>query len=47
MTQINDIRIVYFEDGCTISTIVNRFGIERKTTRNYFEKEGFKDSSSA
>ena len=43
MTRINDIRKAYFENGCTISAIAARFGIDRKTARKYIEKEDFNE----
>jgi len=47
MTRINDIRKAYFENGCTISAIAARFGIDRKTARKYIEKDDFNEAPPA
>ena len=41
MTRINDIRKAYFDEGCTISAIAAKFGIDRKTARKYIEQDDF------
>lgn len=44
MTRINDIRKEYFDEGCTISAIAAKFGIDRKTARKYIEQESFNET---
>jgi len=39
MTQIKDIRKMYFEEGKNISQIARETGYDRKTVRGYLEKE--------
>ncbi len=39
MTQIKDIRKMYFEEGKNISQIAKETGHDRKTVREYLEKE--------
>ena len=44
MTRINDIRKAYFDEGCTISAIAAKFGIDRKTARKYIEQDDFNEA---
>ena len=39
MTQIKDIRKMYFEEGKNISEIARETGHDRKTVRAYLDKE--------
>jgi len=39
MTQIKDIRKMYFEEGKNISQIARETGHDRKTVRAYLDKE--------
>jgi transposase len=41
MTQVHDIRKLYFEEGRTISLISRTTGFDRKTVRRYLELEDF------
>jgi len=38
MTQINDIRKAFFEEGMNISEIARTYGVDRKTVRRYINK---------
>ena len=41
MTQVHDIRKLYFEEGKNISQIAKITGFDRKTVRNYLNKDDF------
>lgn len=41
MTQVHDIRKMYFEKGKTISAISKQTGFDRKTVRSYIRKDDF------
>ena len=41
MTQVHDIRKLYFEEGKNISQISKATGFDRKTVRNYLERDDF------
>ena len=41
MTQVHDIRKLYFEEGKNISQIGKMTGFDRKTVRNYLKKDDF------
>ena len=41
MTNVNDIRKLFFEEGKTISAIERQTGFDRKTIRGYVEKDDF------
>lgn len=41
MTQVHDIRKLYFEEGKTISAISRQTGFDRKTIKSYIAKEDF------
>jgi len=44
MTRINDIRKAYFDEGCSISAIAAKFGVDRKTARKYIGQEDFNEA---
>lgn len=41
MTQINDIRKLYFEEDKNIRQIAKATGFDRKTVRNYLKRDDF------
>ena len=41
MTQVYDIRKLYFEEGKNISQIAKMTGFDRKTVRNFLKKDDF------
>ncbi len=41
MTQVHDIRKLYFEEGKTISAVSRKTGFDRKTVRKYLEVDNF------
>jgi len=41
MTQVHDIRKLYFEEGITISAISRKTGFDRKTIRRYLQVDNF------
>lgn len=41
MTQVHDIRKLYFEEGKNISRIAKMTGFDRKTVINYLKKDNF------
>lgn len=41
MTQVHDIRKLFFEEGKTISAISRNTGFDRKTIRSYLKKDDF------
>ena len=41
MTQVHDIRKLYFEEGKNISQISKMAGFDRKTVRNYLKRDNF------
>jgi transposase len=43
MTQVHDIRKLYFEEGKTISAISRKTGFGRKTVRKYLEVDDFNE----
>jgi len=43
MTEITDLRKMYFEDGETISQIQKKTGFDRKTIRKFIDKEDWND----
>ncbi|PNT94552.1 hypothetical protein CDQ84_17910, partial [Clostridium thermosuccinogenes] len=46
MTQIKDIRKMYFEEGKNISQIARETGYDRKTVKKYLDKDDWnKDQS--
>jgi len=42
MTQIHDIRKLYFEEGKNISQISKKTGFDRKTVRHYLNRDNFR-----
>ena len=44
MTQVQDIRKLYFEEGKNIAQISQETGRDRKTVRMYLEKEDWNPS---
>jgi len=38
MTQVNDIRKAFYEEGMNISQIARTYGVDRKTVRRYINK---------
>ena len=47
MTQVHDIRKLYFEEGKNISAISKQTGLDRKTIRGYMEKDDFNSKISS
>jgi hypothetical protein len=43
MTQVHNIRKLYFEEGKTISSISRTTGFDRKTVRKYLEADNFNE----
>ena len=43
MTEIADLRTMYFEDGTNISQIQKKTGFDRKTIRKFINKEDWND----
>ena len=41
MTQVHDIRKLYFEEGKNINQIAKMTGFDRKTVRNYLKRDDF------
>lgn len=41
MTQIHDIRKMYFEEGKNISQIARETGYDRRTIKNYLDKDNW------
>ena len=46
MTQVHNIRKLYFEEGKNISQISKAAGFDRKTVRNFLKKDNFNSSVS-
>jgi hypothetical protein len=43
MTQVKDIRKMYFEEGKNISEIAKKTGHDRKTVRGYLDKDNWNE----
>jgi len=44
MTQIDDIRKAFYEEGLNISQIARKYGVDRKTVRRYINKTDWNQS---
>ena len=44
MTQVHDIRKLYFEEGKNISRISEMTAFDRKTVRNFLKKDNFNNN---